>query len=465
MMSEPPVFINFLRPGSTVGERAALSRRRSRVQVPSWLQRFWCCRLKRHPQSELFLLSSSVGTSEGLEIVRLRVRSLPKPLEQLIHDLQPTSYLTCTLILMRILHVVPHLSKGGAEKVVVELANAMAAKGHQVNMLLGHQVDPELNQKNLNGSINVRFVGLAPKFKFQTYARIFRLVKKNPKLFQDYEIIHCHLTYGFLIGIGLRFFGLRKQLSDLHLVFTDHSVGVKINPIKRSVFRLSPIFFDKVILVAVDDYWEKEIIRKKSSKIVFVPNGINTHATPLSRDESASNYSFEVGTISRLVPERNPILFLELVEKLNEKSVSTIRFKLGGDGPERALLNRASKKMGLESSVHFFGVVNDPNDFLSDVCVYVTLCVREISGMAGLEAVLAGVPIVGIQLDQTYETKNEDWIFSSTSIDRVSERISQLLSYPDLRATTVNDQTKYIFDNLTIQRMADSYLNVYSLNT
>jgi len=365
---------------------------------------------------------------------------------------------------MRILHIVPHLSKGGAEKVVIELANEMAARGHQVNVLLGHQVDPELNQKNLSRSINFGFVGLTPRFKFQTYTRIFQFIRRNPKVFQDYNIIHCHLTYGFLFGIGLRFFGLRKQLGDLSLVFTDHSVGVKINRIKQSMFRLSPIFFDKVILVAVDNYWAKEILGKKRLKIAFVPNGINTQGTPLRNGKSTSNYSYEVGTISRLVPERNPILFLELVEKLNAKSISTIRFKLGGEGPERALLKSASTKLGLDSSLHFFGVVSDPNDFLSDVCVYVTLCVREISGMAGLEAVLAGVPVVGIQLDQTYETKNEDWIFSSASIDRVSERISQLLSSPDLRAATVSDQTRYIFDNLTIQRMADSYLNVYSLN-
>ena len=59
---------------------------------------------------------------------------------------------------MRILQVLPHLSKGGAERVVVELSNALVEAGHEVTLLLAFPVDPVLNQKFLDNRIRVQFV-------------------------------------------------------------------------------------------------------------------------------------------------------------------------------------------------------------------------------------------------------------------------------------------------------------------
>ena len=39
------------------------------------------------------------------------------------------------LALMKILHIVPHLSKGGAEKVTVDLVNQLNSLGNEVEML------------------------------------------------------------------------------------------------------------------------------------------------------------------------------------------------------------------------------------------------------------------------------------------------------------------------------------------
>ena len=66
---------------------------------------------------------------------------------------------------MRILQVLPHLSKGGAERVVVELSNSLIDVGHEVTLLLAFPVDPDLNQKFLNKKVSVQFLSEISEFQ------------------------------------------------------------------------------------------------------------------------------------------------------------------------------------------------------------------------------------------------------------------------------------------------------------
>ena len=59
---------------------------------------------------------------------------------------------------MKITHVLPALTKGGAEKVVVDLANASVMSGHEVTVLVGHLVDPNLLRNKLSSSVSVRSI-------------------------------------------------------------------------------------------------------------------------------------------------------------------------------------------------------------------------------------------------------------------------------------------------------------------
>lgn len=345
---------------------------------------------------------------------------------------------------------------------VIELANEMITQGHEVRIILSYQVDAELNQKNLDESIKVDFVGSQPTTKLRLVFRVFQLVRKYPHVLSEYDIIHCHLTFGFFVGARLRFARHKNPQNNCNLVFTDHSVGVRINPLKRRLFRLAPKFFDHVILVGLDNFWEKRIFQKRKAKTTFVPNGINIHDMPLESVDLRTSYSYEIGTISRLVPERNPFLFLELVKRLNQRSNLNVRLKIGGDGPEKKVLVGAASKIGIGSCVSFLGTIMNPVDFFDDICIYVTLCVREISGLAGLEAILSGVPVVGIQMEKNYRHDVNDWIFSSSSLDHLADHIRVLLANPEQRSAVINYQRRYILDNLTIQKMASRYLSVYS---
>jgi len=366
------------------------------------------------------------------------------------------------LALMKVLHIVPHLSKGGAERVTVDLVNQLNSLGNEVEMLLAYPVPIDLNQSRINQEIKLHFLQDSPKPKYITYITLISYIYKNLPNLRKFSVIHCHLTLGFYAGVIFRILNAHKRLKAPKIVFTDHSVGVFIPAWKRLQLRFSPAIFDSVILMGMSSWWEKFINKNSSSRVFFIPNGIFITPEKVQRLPKPLNRKSKVATISRLVPERHPILFLKLFLLLKKKSATSFCFEVGGDGPERGKLVEFAVSNNLSNDLNFAGLINGVEKFLSDADIYVTLCVKNVSGIAGLEAVLSGVPVVGIQIDPDYSGGESDWIFSSRSNEVLANQIVHLIQNRIAYDLVRQAQYDYLVNNLSIGKMADSYLEVYA---
>ena len=107
-------------------------------------------------------------------------------------------------------------------------------------------------------------------------------------------------------------------------------------------------------------------------------------------------------------------------------------------------------------------MVQTPNDFLDSLDLYITLNVEAITGIAGLEAVYAGIPVVGIQLSKNYENGSEDWIWSSQDSMALAQKIVEWFKDPTQLATVAQKQYKIASEIFSVERMRDNYLSLYS---
>jgi glycosyltransferase involved in cell wall biosynthesis len=108
------------------------------------------------------------------------------------------------------------------------------------------------------------------------------------------------------------------------------------------------------------------------------------------------------------------------------------------------------------------GLVQDPYAFLVALDLYVTLNVEETTGIAGLEAVFAGVPVIGIQLSQKYSRGKKDWIWSDEDPKIVGRQIAKYLMDSKQLPVIANSQFTLAKEKYSIDRMLDEYLNLYS---
>lgn len=356
--------------------------------------------------------------------------------------------------------MIPTLSKGGAERVVIELANASIDCGYEITVLLAYPVEYELNQQFLSNEIKVLYVSTKQASRFVQYVKLPFWIARKWTFLKSFDVIHCHLTFGLIFGLitsALRKISGRRSPK---LVATCHMVGMRGNLERFN--RACSYFYDSFALMALDAKWRQFIDTSNRDNIHVVHNGISTSNTVDRFTKRTNHNHFVIGTISRLDSERRPWLFLEVfAEILRLDSQGEYRFIIGGDGEEREKLELLSSELQLTDVLDFVGLVKDPSELLSQIDLYVSLNVEGITGIAGLEAVFAGVPVVAIQLSPEYSNGASDWIWSNESPKNVAKKIFELVRNPNETQKLSSRQHLYAFNAYSTKSMMNGYKNIY----
>ena len=351
---------------------------------------------------------------------------------------------------MRILQIIPSLEIGGAEAVVDTLSRKLALEGHEVSILTEYPVKDGLKSSNLTyisisaNSDHGRLVG---------FLNLFVWPIRNRNILKNFQIIHCHLTRGMLIGLLLTYIPRRSRP---RVVGTCHSVGGNISKSRILFEKLCAIKFDAFILMAMTKKWNN--FSKRNKKIIFIPNGIDPLNLDLKNKDNKRE-DFIIGTLSRLTFDRKPWLFIDLFKRIQEINPS-IKFMVGGDGPLKFDLMSIAHKEGL-SNIHWAGQINEKIDFFNELDLYITLTVGEISGIAGLEAISAGLPVFGIQISEDFFSENDDFILSLSNLETLALNICDAIDN-STKLAKIKENQKNIFDsNYHSSKMLRRYEKLY----
>ena len=194
---------------------------------------------------------------------------------------------------MRILQVLPHFSKGGAEKVVIELSNSLINAGHEVTVLLAYPVDPTLNQKQLVDKVQVRFLVSQSKNKYSHYLVLPYWIVRNWRTLREYDVIHCHLTYGLVFGSLISILRKIDRKKKIKLIATCHVVGVGVAAFPRILNERLSYFFDSFVLMAQDAKWRNFIRNRNRENILLIANGISSNVSGHKSRPSPKNGSWK----------------------------------------------------------------------------------------------------------------------------------------------------------------------------
>jgi glycosyltransferase involved in cell wall biosynthesis len=351
---------------------------------------------------------------------------------------------------MRILQIIPSLEIGGAEAVVDTLSRKLALEGHEVSILT------ECPIKDTSKSSDITYLAISSNFEHSRVAGFINLFVwpiKNRKLLGDFQIIHCHLTRGMFIGLLFTFLSSRPMP---RVVGTCHSVGGNISNDRILFEKICATRFDAFVLMAITKKWDK--FAKRNKKIVFIPNGID----PLNMKVKTREYNeddFVIGTLSRLTSDRKPWLFIALFKKIKALNPS-VRFVIGGDGPLKPDLVSIAQKENLED-IFWAGQINDKIEFFSKLDLYVTLTVGEISGIAGLEAISAGLPVYGIQISEDYLSEDNSFIRSSDNLDSLASSICDVINSSSKLDKVKENQKNIFLDNYQSSTMLSRYNDLF----
>lgn len=217
-------------------------------------------------------------------------------------------------------------------------------------------------------------------------SRVFKhSVKKNGKP----DIIHAHFTGSAYIAVK----ALKKV--NIPIVMTEHSSAINKEDIDLQDKKVAKYVYRNVDrIVSVSPALQKRIKDKFSTDSTYIPNIVDLK-TFSYKPKISNNDSFRIVSVGNQIPlkrmDRLIYGFSQFVHK-HEK----IELVIFGDGPERAKLNRQVTELKLDDKVIFKG--NCPRvqiaEILEDTSCFILVSSSETFGVAYIEALACGVPVI-----------------------------------------------------------------------
>jgi glycosyltransferase involved in cell wall biosynthesis len=292
---------------------------------------------------------------------------------------------------MKVLHVITGLDAGGAE---TQLAMLVRHSRHECDVVTLYNPGPIADQIRADGR-TVRDVGMRNNRDLRALPRLRSLIAAG-----RYDVVHAHLYRSQIYARPVA-----RLARTPVVVTTEHSIGethIERRPMTRGVrglYLASELFSDATI--AVSDVVRDRLVRwgVAPSKIAVIPNGLDTAALtfdPAARARARAQFgiapdTFVIGTLGRLDPNKRIDMVIDAVAPLlGERCLLLIV----GRGEEMDALKAAAARAGVADRVIFAGFQADTAAMLAALDLYVMASVQETFGLAALEAMANGLPVL-----------------------------------------------------------------------
>ncbi len=268
----------------------------------------------------------------------------------------------------------------------------------------------------------------------------YRIIKKI--IFEEeYDIVHTHTPVASaLVRLAC------KESRNARVFYTAHGFhfykGAPIMnwlvyyPVERWLSR----YTDTLITINSEDY-SRAKASFKANRIEYIPGiGLNidfyrntTVDWKAKRNSiGLGEDSFVVLSVGSLDQNKNYRVIIEAIAKLGNPK---IHYVICGDGPLDKYLKDLAENLGISSQVHFLGFRSDIAEICKICNVFAIPSLREGLGMAALEAMACGLPLVTSNLHgiMDYSVDGETGFISEPKdIDGFSNCINKLFANKNL---------------------------------
>lgn len=289
---------------------------------------------------------------------------------------------------MKVVHIVESFG-GGVYTYFKDLAHFFSNVPEiETYIIYSNNRNEVTSQQILNdfpANINMICLGMEKDLKpIKDIKASFKIAKTLKQIQPD--IIHLHSSKAGVIGRIAAFLNFKRK----NIYYTPHGYSflkLDISPLKRKIFytieKLSQLVLGGTTIACGDTEYT---IAQKIGKSALVRNGIDiknllNHFTPPQPKDSNR---LKIGTIGRIMPQKNPKLFNQIAELFPQYDFIWI-----GDGDQKHLLEAKNIKIT--------GWLNNSNDLfthLNDINLYIQTSLWEGLPIAILEAMAFHKPII-----------------------------------------------------------------------
>ncbi len=329
---------------------------------------------------------------------------------------------------------------GGSGVVATELGLALAEHGHEVHFITYKQpVRLELLSKNIH--FHEVSVPEYPLFHFQPYELALSSKLVDMVKLHKIEVMHVH----YAIPHAYAGYMAKKMLAEeniyIPMVTTLHGTDITLvgsHPFYKPAVTFSINNSDVVTSVSQslkEDTLHLFDIRKEIHVVpnfIDIPKKVNTF-TDCQRDLMAHKDERIITHVSNLRKVKRVTDVIEVFDRIQKKIPS--KLIMVGEGPEREACERLCVEKNIEEKVLFVGNSNEVDKILCFTDLFILPSEKESFGLAALEAMACGAPVISSNTGGLPEVNIEGvsgFLSEVGNVDEMAENALKILASDEI---------------------------------
>lgn len=345
-----------------------------------------------------------------------------------------------------VIGIVCYPTFGGSGVMATELGIALAEKGHEVHFIT-YQQPVRLDLLSHNVHFHEVFVPDYPLFLYQPYELALSSKLVDMVKLHKIEVLHVH----YAIPHAYAGYMAKKMLEEEHIyipmVTTLH--GTDITLVGNHPFYKPAVSFsinNSDVVTSVSQSLKEDTLRlfDIDKEIFVVPNFIkvekqgNTY-TECQRDLMARPEERIITHISNLRPVKRIADVIEIFCRIQKEMPA--KLLMVGEGPEKEMAEEMCIAKGIEDKVLFLGNSNEIDKILCFSDLFLLPSEKESFGLAALEAMACGVPVISSNAGGLTEVNVQGvsgFLSAVGAVDEMSDNAIAILKDPETLAKYKN---------------------------
>lgn len=351
---------------------------------------------------------------------------------------------------MNILYLTNHLDIGGITSYVLTLSTGLKKRGHNVYIASsGGSLLSRFIEKGID------YIPIPIKTKKEVSPKILASMFKLKDALKSHhiDIIHSNSRTTQVLGCLLS-----KKINIPH-IFTCHGFFKK-----RLLRKIFPCWGQ--VIIAISEPVKEHLIKDfkvDEKNIVVIHNGVDIEkfkrTTEDGRRTTKSIFGLSdgpaIGIVARLSDVKGHLYLIEAMQDVLT-IIPWAQLLIVGEGKMKEELVKLSQTLGIEKNVFFVPEVHDTSDVLSAMDVFVMPSLKEGLGLALMEAMASGLPVIGSDIGGIKSLIKDGFnglLIKPADVGQLSKAILSLLQNPD-RAKSLGVAAQiFINENFSQEKM------------
>lgn len=364
--------------------------------------------------------------------------------------------------------IVCYPTPGGSGIVAVELGKSLARLGHKVHFIT-NGIPSRLGRFDENIYLHKVETGEYPLFQQSNPYSLSLAVKIREVAEQyDLDLVHVHYAIPHAASAFLAKEMLKPKI--LKTITTLHGTDITLVGVMPSFYAITRFIISASdAITSVSEFLRRQTIEefKIEKRIDVINNFVDSNefrpvVDPVIRKRLAPNGERLVIHVSNFRKVKNLPVVVEVFSEVRKEIQA--RLVLVGDGPELEAVERQVAQLGIRDDVIFMG----DREFIADILpvgdVFLLPSKHESFGLAALEAMSCGVPVVGSDVGGLHEVIVDGvtgFMCDPQDIGYMKTLVLRLLRNEDFRRSIGEKARARAVQNFSRERVVNEYLDMY----